>query len=76
MYATRSLNVGEFMNLLTSSRPYILTQTAGTIQCIAPTNAGPVFNDCHVIADTLRYISLASSEFSVFPLVQNETLTL
>ena len=76
MYATRSLNVGEFMNLLTSSRPYILTQTAGTIQCIAPTNAGPVFNDCHVIVDTLRYISLASSEFSVSPLVQNETLTL
>ena len=45
---------------------------AGTIQCIGPTNAGPVLNDCHVIADTLRYISLASSEFSVFPLVQNE----
>lgn len=64
MYATRSPNVG---NLLTSSRPYILTQTAGTIQCIAPANAGPAFNDCHVIADTLRYISLASSEFSVFP---------
>ena len=62
------------VNSLTSSLPCILTQIAGTIQCIAPTNAGPLFNDRHVIADTLRYISLASSKFPVFSLFQIETL--
>lgn len=47
-----------------------------TIQCIAPTNAGPVFNDCHVIADTLRYISLASSKTNIVGTGTNNTIVM